>query len=196
MAVKKQRAGEVRPGGRTRTTQNTVATSVLNLIKEGNFHFSYSELAALSGVHQTTLYRRWPPRTDLIREAIKIHNQGFTIKNSNNWEENAEAIVRGLADFLSQPVEIAINRALLANPQSAETLVTVEYWEPIQAILYDLVIEAQQSGELPDDIDPSALITTLASPLIIDTALTTTAKNREKLIINLIKIARLYGKNC
>jgi len=193
MVNRKHRAGEVRPGGRTREVKKAVAASVLDLIKDGNSQFSYSELATASGVHKTTLYRRWPQHIDLIREAIEIHNQSFKIKRGDNWHENAEAIVRSLADFLSDPTEIAINRALLSNPQTAESQVSVEYWRPMQDSLINLVVEAQAAGELPDDINAHVVIMTLASPLVINSTLTIGAAGKEELIIQLTRLARSYA---
>ena len=193
MAKNEPRAGEVRPGGRTREVKQSVAAAVLELIKNGHVHFSYNELAALSGVHKTTLYRRWPQHIDLLREAIEIHNQRFRIKTGKAWHENAEAIVRSLADFLSEPTEIAINRALLANPQAAESLISVEYWRPIQDRLDRVVIEAQTAGELPDDIDPSVVIKTLVSPLILSTTLNFGPESTEELVTQLTRLARSYA---
>lgn len=193
MAKTKPRAGEIRPGGRTREVRNAVAASVLELIKSGNIQFSYSELASASGVHKTTLYRRWPQRMDLIREAIETHNRNFAIKAGSNWHDNAEAIVRSLVEFLSDPTEIAINRALLADPESAESLVSVEYWRPIQASLNGLVTEAQSAGELPDDVDPGTLILTLVAPLLVNTTLDLGPRSQEDLIRHLTRVARSYA---
>lgn len=193
MTNTKPRSGDLRPGGRTREIKNNVATSVLELIKSGNIQFSYSELAAASGVHKTTLYRRWPKHIDLIRVAIEIHNQSFSLESKNNWHDNAEAIVRSLADFLSDPTEVAINRALLANPQAAESLVSVEYWQPIQNLLKAIVVEAQTAGELPEDIDPQTVIMTIVSPLIISTTLGFGTKSKETLIAQLSRLARSYA---
>ncbi|MBA6411791.1 TetR/AcrR family transcriptional regulator C-terminal ligand-binding domain-containing protein [Parahaliea sp. F7430] len=193
MTNTKPRSGDLRPGGRTREIKNNVATSVLELIKSGNIQFSYSELAAASGVHKTTLYRRWPTHIDLIRVAIEIHNQSFSLESKNNWHDNAEAIVRSLADFLSDPTEVAINRALLANPQAAESLVSVEYWQPIQNLLKSMVVEAQAAGELAEDIDPQTVIMTIVSPLIISTTLGFGTKSKETLITQLSRLARSYA---
>ncbi len=182
----------MRPGGRTKATKQTVATSVLRLIAEGNIDFSYNELAAISGVHKTTLYRRWPQRIDLVREAIKIHNQSFQLKAGKDWYENAELIVRSLASFLSQPTEIAINCALFAHPESASNLVTIEYWEPIRKSLNELVRQAQSNGEIPDHIYPGAIVISLSSPLVLSTVMTRSPVT-DDLTNSLIQIARLFG---
>lgn len=194
MSIDTPRAGKVRPGGRTQEVAHTVATSVLKLITKGNIDFSYSELADLSGVHKTTLYRRWPQRIDLVRAAIKVHNQSFQLKTGKNWDENAEAIVRSLAMFLSQPAEIAINCALFAQADAASNLATIEYWEPIQDALNELVLAAQSRGEIPACIDPATLIATLSAPVILNTVMTRSPAKKE-LINNLIRIARCYGIN-
>ena len=143
-AKKAPPAGTQRPGGRTKEVTHTVATAVLTLISNGSINFSYTELADESGVHKTTLYRRWPQRIDLIREAIQLHNRSFTLKQGKTWHHSAKAIIDSLALFLSQPAEIAINRALLAEPDAAANAVTTEYWQPIQAVLIQTVRDAQE----------------------------------------------------
>lgn len=186
-------AGTVRPGGRTQEVTQTVANSVLSLITAGNIDFSYNQLAALSGVHKTTLYRRWPQRIDLIREAITSHNQSFQLKTGKNWNENAERVVRSLASFLSQPTEIAINCVLFTQPEATSNRVTIEYWEPIRNTLNELVVEAQSREEIPANINPATLIMSLSSPLVLQTVMTRSAVKKD-LIDNLIQIARSYGK--
>ena len=47
-----------RPGGRTEKNRQAVAAAVLQLIKEGRLDFESQEVAALAGVHRTTLFRR------------------------------------------------------------------------------------------------------------------------------------------
>ncbi|HUH37111.1 MAG TPA: TetR-like C-terminal domain-containing protein [Spongiibacteraceae bacterium] len=193
MANRKPRVGEIRPGGRTSEVRNAVAAAVLDFIKDGNFRFSYQDLAEASHIHRTTIYRRWPERADLMREAMRVHNRKFTIKTRESWHDNAEAIVRGLARFLSNPTELAINRALFADPQTDESRIAIAYWEPIQASLRDIVVRAQQVGELPVDLDPQALIMTLVSPILVNTVLGAPPGDEKKFIEDLIAIARSHG---
>src|SRR5690606_2018959 len=100
MTSRSPRVGQRRPGGRTERVREMVATTVLDLIKNGNIDFSYNDVAEISGIHKTTLYRRWPQRIDLVKEALKQHNSLLKIPHGKTWSETAEALVKSVARFL------------------------------------------------------------------------------------------------
>ena len=72
-----------RPGGRTEKNRKAVALAVLELIKAGKIDFEIQEVAALSGVHRTTIFRRWPNRllrhcTTMTEEPMSWCADAFT----------------------------------------------------------------------------------------------------------------------
>lgn len=171
-----------------------VATTVLDLIKNGNIDFSYNDVAEISGIHKTTLYRRWPQRIDLVKEALKQHNSLLKIPHGKTWSETAEALVKSVARFLSDPTEIALNIALFSDPSAEASEIAEEYWLPVQNQLNQLVIEAQERKELPGDIDPQTLMSTIVAPMLMMTMLTR-APLKRKYVTQLIKIVKLYSGN-
>lgn len=192
MDKKKPRASTRRPGGRTEMVRLSVATAVLYFIELGNFDFSYNELSERSGIHKTTLYRRWPARIDLLQEAVKQHNQNFTLPAGDTWDQAAACIIKNTASFFSNPVELAINKALLSNPSTESNAVYVEYWQPIQRAMNKLVAAAKERGELPRHFDTEVLLKTIISPLLVESLMTQGAI-KQTYINDLIAIARSYA---
>ena len=61
-----------RVGGRSARVQESVLKSVFELLGEkGPSDFSIADVAARAGVHETSIYRRWPSRETLIIEACR-----------------------------------------------------------------------------------------------------------------------------
>lgn len=182
--------GQQRPGGRTEQVRIQVATSVLALIQEGRIDFTYDEVADVSGVNRATVYRRWPKRADLIKEALNEHNSTLTIPELTNWWESAEALIRELATFLSKPAEIRINLALIADQTAETNALMLSQWDPIQQKMNKIAKDAQAKGELPADIDPNALMLMLVSPLLLLTMLQRAPVDKS-MVNSLVKIVKL-----
>lgn len=159
--------GQVRPGGRTEQVRQNVALSVLALIQAGRADFSYNEVADASGVNKTTLYRRWPQRSDLLREALVEHNSHFQLPEVASWAEAVEALILELAKFLSDPAEMALNIALLSDPSREGNELVISQFMPIQDRFDQCVREAQERGEIADGVDVQTMTMLLMSPVLV-----------------------------
>src|SRR5215475_3487708 len=61
-----------RVGGRSARVQASVLKSAFDLLGEkGGSKFSIAEVAERAGVHETSIYRRWPTRAALILDACR-----------------------------------------------------------------------------------------------------------------------------
>jgi AcrR family transcriptional regulator len=181
--------GLQRPGGRTGQVREKVARAVLSMIRKGRLDFGYNELAIAAGVSKVTLYRRWPRRTDLLKEAIKEHYAELTLPRLKHWPDSAEAMMRRLAVFLGSPNELAMNLALLSDPTTEASALMRTQWEPVEQRLEQIVEDAKAKGELPPDIDSQAIVLMLMSPLLVMALLERKPIDRRRLG-ELIKIVR------
>jgi len=193
MTSTRPRVGLQRPGGRTERVRRTVAEAVLSFIQERKLDFSYNDVAERSGVHKTTLYRRWPQRMDLINEALTEHNATLKIPRGGNWHETAALLVTSLAEFLSDPTEIAINCILFGDTSTHPPLLPSEYWSPVNEALKQVLMSAQQRDELPRQLDPQALLTMIMGPLLITTLMTREPIPQQQ-VDQLITILRALGQ--
>jgi AcrR family transcriptional regulator len=159
----------LRPGGRTERVRQAVAQAVLDMLKDGNVQFSMGAIAERTGVHRSTVYKRWPARADLVREALTLHNRRLEIPNTGSWRQDVHALARALAEFAWDPAEIGMNAAVAANADAAFSKWMFKSWMPVQRKLRRPIERAIARGELPKESDPDLLLTMLYSPIIVMT---------------------------
>ncbi len=158
-----------RPGGRAEIVRKKVISAVIALIKNGNMHFSYNEVADLSGVNKTTLYRRWPSQIDLLQDVLQEHNRPVEIKGKDSWAKTLDAGLRELARHFSKGEEIAMNLSFISSPDVEESNMILAQWQPIQSNLIHVIKGAQGRGEISSSLDPASLFTIIISPLVLMT---------------------------
>jgi len=160
-----------RPGGRTERNRQKVAAAVLQLIAEGRLDFGLQEVAVLAGVHRSTLFRRWPDRSALITEALAEHVSHLSIEFCGDWQEDLRRIAFGMRDFLDDPVEIAMNRLLVASDNEDFREQMSRHWVPVIEALHLPLVAARAAGEISPHVEPATLIGMLISPIIVSTVL-------------------------
>jgi AcrR family transcriptional regulator len=151
-------AKQSRPGGRTEKNRQAVAAAVLQLISEGHLDFEVQEVAALSGVHRTTLFRRWPDRGALIAEAMAAHVSRVSVAFSGDWREDLRRVAFSMRDFLADPVEQAMNRMLAISDNQVFHDQMVRHWAGIFEDFQKPISDAQARGVLPEAVDPPMVI--------------------------------------
>jgi AcrR family transcriptional regulator len=166
------RRGQLRPGGRTELVRRAVAGAVLESLKRGDANFSVGDVAARAGVHRSTVHRRWPERADLVREALTLHTVRIEIPDTVSWDDDILALARNLADFVSNPLETAIDVATLASSDREVGYWISGYWTPPMRELARPVERAIERGEIPEDTDPTFLVTMLLGPILLRCRLT------------------------
>lgn len=147
-----------RPGGRTERNRQAVAGAVLTLIGEGNLDFELQEVAALSGVHRTTIFRRWPDRGALIAEALADHVSRVSITLTGDWRSDLLHVAYGMRDFLCDPIELAMNRLLLRTDAAAFHEQMMRQWHKTVEEFKNPLEEAKRRGEIASSIDSELVV--------------------------------------
>jgi AcrR family transcriptional regulator len=154
-----------RSGGRTEANRQAVAQAVLRLLSEGRLNFDAQQVAELSGVHRTTIQRRWPSQDALIAEAMAEHTSRLAVDLKGEWRAVVRRIAFGLRDFMSDPTENALSRYLPAC-ESPELLdLVARQWSELFAELAQPLQEAQRRGAIREDADVEVVIISLASTM-------------------------------
>src|SRR5689334_16773173 len=100
----------VRAGGRSERVRRQVGEACLALLAEGRTDFGPAEVASRSGVSRATVYRWWPAKADLLREALAVHTgRRIDPPDTGTWHGDVRALARRLATFFSDPAEVAQN---------------------------------------------------------------------------------------
>jgi AcrR family transcriptional regulator len=187
-------AKKSRPGGRTEKNRQAVAGAVLELIKNGKVDFEIQEVAALSGVHRTTVFRRWPSRDALIAEALTEHNSRITIEITGDWEADFRRMALSVRDFLADPVEQAMNRTIATTESAQFRDQSVQYWMPIVQSCLQPILAARASGDIDLDVDAEIVVNMLVSTLLIHTMFLGAPPDDamvERVVAQLLKSCRL-----
>lgn len=169
MTSNEPRTQRVRTGGRSEVVRTTVASTVMEMLREGNATFSVADVAQRASIHRSTVYRWWPTRVALVEEALTLHTARLTAPDTGTWLSDTQALTRELADFFANPVEIALNAVLASDINSEVADIQRTHWGPIMRNLSEVVDRAKARGEVPTEVNPRLVLQMIVGPLLLNT---------------------------
>ena len=157
----------VRAGGRSEQVRRRVGATCLALLTEGSTDLAPAEVATRSGVSRATIYRWWPTKADLVREALDVH-AGHRIDppDTGSWHDDVHALARRLARFFADPAEVALNAIMAAGDAPDFDAIVLDRFAPVFDAWRSMVERARARGELRADVDADTVLLALASPLL------------------------------
>ncbi|MBF6454997.1 TetR/AcrR family transcriptional regulator [Nocardia cyriacigeorgica] len=158
-----------RPGGRSARVRDAVrAATIAELAEHGYPGLTMENVAKRSGVHKTTVYRRWTNPEGLIADALDLAaTEPWPIPDTGSIEGDLCAIVElvrtGFADPQAGPISTAFITAAMQNPSAATALnafFTARHQQSARVIE-----RAVGRGELPANVDAHAVIRFAVAPI-------------------------------
>jgi AcrR family transcriptional regulator len=142
----------------------------LSLLAEVGFErLSIPEVAERAGVNKTSIYRRWPSKDDLVRDALAVAmNHADDPPNTGELRGDLIALARTVAAFTQSRVGTALIRIMLAeggNPE-VRALANAAYSEAGKHGPWIVIQNAMQRGELSVNADPSLMLFTIAGAIM------------------------------
>ncbi|PSR67337.1 TetR family transcriptional regulator [Nocardia sp. MDA0666] len=145
-----------------------LAATVDELSERGYAAFTIDNVAQRTGVHKTTVYRRWPDRDSLIAEALaESVATEIPIPDTGSVDKDLRALARSLVAWTTSAsgrailaVMVSTAAGLPAPPNSARHV----FRDRIRQTL-PVVTRAVARGELPEGTDPAEMIKTLVAPI-------------------------------
>jgi AcrR family transcriptional regulator len=135
-----------------------LAATVDVLTDRGYRGFSISEVALRSGVHETSIYRRWPTKAQLVTEAIVRHTaQSSPPPDTGSLREDLYTILRSVIDRLRTPLGQAVSQLVVSQDADLADL-RREYWNSRLEGMRQVVIRARARGEVPTSLDPRLVL--------------------------------------
>lgn len=158
-----------RPGGRSARVREAVRQATLaELAEHGYAGLTVENVAERSGVHKTTVYRRWGGIEGLISDALELAGEEpWPIPDTGSIEGDLRGVVQlvrsGFADPELGPVSSAFVAAAVQDPAAAKAL--HDFFAARHEQSAQVVRRAIERGELPDVVDPSEVIRVAVAPV-------------------------------
>ncbi|MFD4371882.1 TetR/AcrR family transcriptional regulator [Streptomyces sp. NPDC058486] len=152
-----------RRGARMRSA--VLAATVDVLTEHGLTGTTVSAVARAAGVHETSLYRRWGTRENLILEALteQLDTQ-MPLPDTGHVRTDLVTYFGTLARLLATPQGEALLRLSVERDDTLPDRRLAHWTERLERGAV-MVRRAVDRGELPPDTDPALVIETLAGPL-------------------------------
>jgi AcrR family transcriptional regulator len=156
-----------RPGGRSARVRAAVLDATLELLlRHGLEGFKVSEVAEQAEVHETSIYRRWGTRENLLIDALLGATEQLLVPDTGSLRDDLTAYATDLAEFLATPVGHALEHTLAVAGDDPDTRRARDhYWTSRYERSGQMVTRAIERGELPDTVEPRLVIDMLVSPL-------------------------------
>ena len=159
----------IRKPGRPRSAQADQAILKATLEELAGVGFealSIEAVAARAGVGKTTIYRRWPSKTELVIEAVSAIHAEVPIIDTGNFRDDLLAILRGAFRIRAPLVEqllLKVMGEVKSNPEVFQAFLARNVTPRFQAII-QMIERAKARGELRQDIDTALVIGLAAGP--------------------------------
>ena len=127
-----EHAGVARPGGRTARTREAVHAAARELLAEPGAEVTMAAVAERSGVHPTTLYRRWRTVESIVLDlAVERVTEESPVPASGDLRADLTEYVRRLLAGLRRSGTGTLLQALLAaSAQARDTAEVADIVEP------------------------------------------------------------------
>jgi AcrR family transcriptional regulator len=162
-------SGKTRPGGRTERTRIAVLRATLDELAERGFAaLTVEAVAERSGVHKTTVYRRWRNAEGLVAEALALGvEQDWQPPDTGSLEGDLAGVTTELAHYFTDPGLSALPTAsILAAFQSAPAADALHtFYLDRHERSAEIVRRAIARGEVPAGTDPVEVIRAACAPI-------------------------------
>lgn len=160
--------GTRRPGGRAARVRAHVLGATIDVLNEHGFAgLTFEGVAERSGVHRTTIHRRWASRSALVADALlDVSSSQIAIPNTGRLRSDLLRFARDVRDAISTALAKAIVSAL-AQPSAEGEIVNVSrrFWEIRFAATSVIVERAISRRELAKNTDPRFVIEAVGGPV-------------------------------
>jgi AcrR family transcriptional regulator len=164
-----------RTGGRSARVRAAVLDATLDtLLAQGPDRLSIADIAVAAGVHETSIYRRWRTKENLIIDALFARTeQDIPVPDTGSLRGDLIAAARSLAAVLTSPIGALLARASVLTVNDPAVAATQErYWATRFELGKAIVNRAIDRGELPPGTQPRPALDMLAGALHMRALLT------------------------
>ncbi|MBU7596331.1 TetR/AcrR family transcriptional regulator [Streptomyces sp. P38-E01] len=129
------------------------------LVEKGWSKLTMAAVAERAGVAKTTLYRRWPGRSEMVVDAVAVLFDELELPDRGSLQSDIEGVVLSFASLMSRPEAKTALMAVVAesthSPQLRDRIRTAVV-DRQKRLVRQGRLRAQERGELPADRPDSA----------------------------------------
>ena len=159
-----------RQGGRSARVRTAVHAATIEVLTEhGIDGLSIGEVSRRSKVHESSIYRRWKTKDNLIVEAVLSRvNVELTGPDTGSLCEDLLSLLREVAAFIATPIGMLVVQLTLRKDMMVESAAAREKFRADRFVAGIEVLErATARGDLRPGIDHRLALETLIGPLYI-----------------------------
>lgn len=156
-----------RLGGRSARVRRAVLDATVDLLISGGLQaVTFPAVADKSGVHRTSLYRRWESLDELLLDALADSAQAaLPLPNTGSLREDLTVFLSEVRDLVRSPLGGAMAEILVSSRTPTAMAIRDAYWAERRACIVTLVKRGACRGELRPDLDPQLVLELLIGPL-------------------------------
>jgi len=169
-----RQTGARRTGGRSARVREAVLRATLEaLLAGGADDLSVHDVAQRAGVHETSVYRRWGTRANLILDAALSEVQAAVpVPDTGSLRGDLVALLSAIAAFITTPVGQLLLRLALRDDLPEDHDVREQFWAERFTTGQTVLQRAQDRGELRPGVNGKLVIETLLGGLYVRLLLT------------------------
>jgi AcrR family transcriptional regulator len=156
------------PQHRGPAVESSVLESTLALLAERGAALTVDDVAAASGVHKTTIYRRWATREQLIAAAVtSLAERAVPPTTDDDPRVAIERLALAVAETTHSNAGPNILRATIAASAASSELVQLadDFFRTRYALAVEHLTRLAQAGGLRADIDPVVVWEQIVNPM-------------------------------
>lgn len=174
MAVTDPRTKGRRTGGRSARVREAVLRATLDaLLAGGADDLTIRDVAQRAGVHETSVYRRWGTRANLILDAVLGEVQAAVpVPDTGSLRGDLLALLSAIAAFITTPLGQVLLRLALRDDLPEDRDVRERFWAERFTTGRTVLQRAQDRGELRPGTNSQLTVETLLGALYVRLLLT------------------------
>ncbi|CAM5424681.1 TetR family transcriptional regulator OS=Kitasatospora aureofaciens OX=1894 GN=GCM10010502_39090 PE=4 SV=1 [Kitasatospora aureofaciens] len=158
-----------RPGGRSaRVRADVVAATLAEVAEKGYDGLTAEAVAARSGVHKATLYRRWGGIDGLVADALTASaDQPWPLPDTGDLQEDLRRITQEVFSVFTDPKQSPTPTALISAAQRSDAGAAAlrDFFAARHHQAAEVAERAVTRGELPAGTDGAEVIRAATAPL-------------------------------
>ena len=163
-----------RTGGRSARVRETVLRATLDaLLAGGADDLSIRDVAQQAGVHETSIYRRWGTRANLILDAVLGEVQAAVpVPDTGTLRGDLLALLSAIAAFITTPLGQLLLQLALRDDLPEDRDVRDQFWAERFTTGQTVLQRARDRGELRPGVNAQLTTETLLGGLYVRLLLT------------------------